>query len=61
MFEIGTADILEIPVTLEKFLNDEIPNFSNDCLASDFLKNGKNIRMLRLNMEDVRHIKYHCF
>lgn len=41
MFEIGTADILEIPVALEKFLNDEIPNFSNDCLASDFFEEWK--------------------
>ena len=41
MFEIGTADILEIPVSFENFLNDEIPNYSNECLASDFFEEWK--------------------
>lgn len=36
MFEVGTADILEIPCSLEEFLENEIPLFSDACLAKTF-------------------------
>ncbi len=36
MFEIGTNDVLEIPCSLEKFLNEEIPLYSDACLAESF-------------------------
>ncbi|MBR6402607.1 MAG: DUF1851 domain-containing protein [Eubacterium sp.] len=38
MYEIGTADILEIPCNLESFLDEEIPIYSDDCLAESFFK-----------------------
>lgn len=36
MFEIGTNDILEIPCTFDKFLNEEIPLYAEACLAKTF-------------------------
>ena len=36
LFEIGTNDILEIPCSFEKFLNEEIPLNSYACLAEPF-------------------------
>lgn len=36
MFEIGTYDILEIPCLYEQFLNEEIPLYSDACLAEPF-------------------------
>jgi len=36
MFEIGTVDVLEIPCSFEDFLNQEIPLFSEACLAEQF-------------------------
>lgn len=36
MFEIGTNDVLEIPCPFEKFLNEEIPLYSDACLAEPF-------------------------
>lgn len=38
MFEIGTDDVLEIPCSLEKFLNNEIPEDSEACLAESFFR-----------------------
>lgn len=38
MFEIGTNDVLEIPCTFEKFLNEEIPLYSDACLAESFFR-----------------------
>lgn len=36
MFEIGTDDVLEIPCSFEEFLNEEIPLYSEACLAEQF-------------------------
>ena len=36
LFEIGTGDVLEIPVDMQKFLNEEIPDYAEDCLAESF-------------------------
>ena len=38
MFEIGTAQILGIPCNLEVFLNEEIPEYSDACLAKPFFE-----------------------
>lgn len=35
LFEIGTADVLIIPVDFKTFVNDEIPNNNAACLASE--------------------------
>lgn len=44
MFEIGTADVLEIPCDLSDFSNVEIPNYSESCLASNFYKEWKEAK-----------------
>lgn len=36
MFEIGTNNILHIPCSFERFLNEEIPLHSDACLAEPF-------------------------
>lgn len=42
MFEIGTNDVLEIPCKLENFLNEEIPLYSDACLAEAFFHKWLN-------------------
>lgn len=42
MFEIGTNDVLEIPCQFMEFLNEEIPQYHDECLASSFFKEWKN-------------------
>ncbi len=41
LFEIGTGETLNIGCTLEKFLDEEIPVYSNDCLAHKFFNEWK--------------------
>ncbi len=36
MFEIGTNDVLEIPCSFDTFLNEEIPLYTDACLAKAF-------------------------
>lgn len=36
LFEIGTNDVLEIPCSFQEFLNEEIPLYSDACLAEAF-------------------------
>lgn len=36
MFEIGTGEVLEIPCNFLDFLNEEIPLYSDACLAATF-------------------------
>lgn len=38
IFEIGTNDVLEIPCDFLEFLNEEIPTYHEECLASRFYK-----------------------
>ncbi len=38
MFDIGANDVLEIPCSLLNFLNEEIPFYSEECLAESFFK-----------------------
>lgn len=42
MFEIGTNDVLEIPCTFDKFLNEEIPLYADECLAKSFFDEWMN-------------------
>ena len=37
LFEIGTADVLEIPCDFVDFHNEEIPMFNESCLAINFI------------------------
>lgn len=41
LFEIGTGEVLNIGCSLEKFLDEEIPNHSNECLAHSFFDEWK--------------------
>jgi hypothetical protein len=48
MLEPGTGEVLEIPCNFIDFHNVEIPNYHNDCLASEFhvswtLQKGKSL------------------
>lgn len=43
LFEIGTADVLEIPCDLVDFHNEEIPMYNESCLASTFFKEWKEV------------------
>lgn len=38
MFEIGTDDVLEIPCQFIQFLNEEIPLYTEECLAKSFFE-----------------------
>ncbi|MCR5593872.1 MAG: hypothetical protein K6F79_09040 [Saccharofermentans sp.] len=40
--EIGTGEVLNIGCTLQKFLEEEIPVYADDCLAYRFYKEWKN-------------------
>ncbi|GAB6988494.1 T6SS immunity protein Tdi1 domain-containing protein [Paenibacillus pini] len=42
MFEPGTGEVLRIPCNFIDFHDDEIPNYHNDCLASDFYFSWKS-------------------
>lgn len=43
IFEIGTDDILEVPCALDSFLNEEIPIYSDACLAKSFFEEWMDI------------------
>lgn len=38
MYELGTADILEIPCNIENFLNTELTKYADDSLAQRYFK-----------------------
>jgi hypothetical protein len=38
MFEPGTAEVLSIPCSIENFHEEEIPQYHDSCLASDFFE-----------------------
>ena len=48
MFEPGTGEVLEIPRNFIEFHNDEIPNYHDACLASEFFRNWKAINKTTL-------------
>lgn len=56
MFEIGTSDVLEIPCTFENFLNEEIPLYSDACLAEIFFNEW--IKYSNIEMEYGRCASY---
>jgi hypothetical protein len=51
MFEPGTGEVLEIPCNFE-FHNDEIPNYHDACLASEFYLNWKATNKTSLKNEE---------
>jgi len=48
MYEIGTAEVLEIPCDLEKFLDEEMPMESEACLAETFFYDWSNYSKQKL-------------
>lgn len=48
LFEIGTADVLEIPCDFVNFHNEEIPMHNESCLASTFFNEWKEVNKLIL-------------
>ncbi|OPX42855.1 hypothetical protein CLHUN_31790 [Ruminiclostridium hungatei] len=43
MFEPGTAEVLEIPCNIVQFHDEEIPEYHDSCLASEFFKDWTSI------------------
>lgn len=43
MFDIGANEVLDIPCSLENFLNEEIPKYTDACLAKTFFDKWKKI------------------
>lgn len=52
MFEIGTADVLEIPCSFIDFHEEEIPLYHDSCLASNFFNEWKEN-----NSDELQHDK----
>lgn len=52
MFEPGTGEVLEIPCNFIEFHNEEIPNYHDACLASDFYSNWKSQYRIHLKKEE---------
>ncbi|WP_187360743.1 T6SS immunity protein Tdi1 domain-containing protein [Clostridium butyricum] len=48
MFEIGTDDVLEIPCMFEKFLEEEVPLYSDACLSEGFFHEWANYSEIKL-------------
>ena len=48
IFEIGTADVLEIPCNFVDFHNKEIPLYSEACLAATFFKEWNEVSRQKL-------------
>lgn len=61
MFEIGTNDVLEIPCQFEEFLNEEIPQYHNECLASSFFKEWKKCTKKQIAYDECVSYKIPLF
>lgn len=48
MFEIGTNDVLEIPCKFREFLEEEIPVYSDACLAEKFFEEWSEFSKVKL-------------
>lgn len=61
LFEIGTADVLEIPYDIISFHNEEIPQNTNACLAKDFFDNWQSVNKIKLSHSDCVGYKIPLF
>ncbi|WP_397538201.1 T6SS immunity protein Tdi1 domain-containing protein [Rummeliibacillus pycnus] len=52
MFEPGTGEVLEIPCNFIEFHNEEIPNYSDACLASEFYNSWKEVNEINLSNDE---------
>ena len=62
LFEPGTGEVLDIPVTFEEFHDSEIVECHEDCLASEFFQEwflaNDNYILKKTNVSDI---KFHFF
>lgn len=61
MFEPGTGEVLEIPCNFIEFHNDEIPNFHDASLASNFFNEWKSVNKQSLNHDECIGYKVMLF
>ena len=43
LFDVGSGEVINIGCSVEKFLNEEIPFYSNDCLSHQFFDEWKKV------------------
>lgn len=61
MFEPGTGEVLEIPCNFMQFHNDEIPNYNEACLASEFFNDWIGINNVKLTKKECAGYKVLLF
>lgn len=61
MFEPGTGEVLEIPCNFMQFHNDEIPNYHEACLASEFFHDWMSINKTKLTEKSCAGYKIFLF
>ena len=61
MFEPGTGEVLEIPCDFLAFHNEEIVNYHNACLASQFFNEWKERKSVTLSHEECVGYKVPLF
>lgn len=61
MFEPGTGEVLEIPCNFIQFHNDEIVNYNESCLASEFFNCWMNINKINLDAKECVAYKIPLF
>ena len=61
MFEPGTGEVLEITCDFMQFHDDEIPNYHEVCLASEFFNDWKKINKIKLTEKSCAGYKIFLF
>lgn len=61
MFEPGTGEVLEIPCNFMEFHNEEIPNYHDACLASEFFNDWMRINKAKLVQQECAGYKILLF
>lgn len=61
MFEPGTGEVLEIPCNFMQFHNEEITNYHDACLASEFFSDWMRINKTKLAEQECAGYKVLLF
>lgn len=61
MFEPGTGEVLEIPCNFMQFHNEEIPDYHDACLASEFFNDWMRINNTTLDQQECAGYKVLLF
>lgn len=61
MFEPGTGEVLEIPCNFMQFHNEEIPDYHDACLASEFFNDWMRINNTILDQKECAGYKVLLF